>query len=168
MNVTFDGANFDFTATLNGTVGETPGAKYVFGINRGQGTAKFSNIGHGGVLFDSTFTIDTAGQNVVKDLINQTTTAITDVTISGATISGVVPLSDLPSEGFSPINYQTDLWPEAGPATPANTNISDFAPDNSDAPVSTTPEPGTMSLFGMAAGGAFVALGRRKRKITGS
>jgi hypothetical protein len=71
-NVTLDGSNFDFTATMNDVLALTPGAVYVFGINRGQGTAKFGNIGAGGVLFDSTFVINQNAVGVVNDLINHT------------------------------------------------------------------------------------------------
>jgi hypothetical protein len=161
-NVTLNGSNLDFSATLNGAVGQTPGAVYVFGINRGEGTPKFGNIGEGGVIFDSTFVIKGAGGATVNDLINKTSTAITDVTLSGLTISGVVPVSDLPSEGFSPNDYEFNLWPEAGAANAGNTEISDFAPNNAVAPVSTAPEPTTMSLFGMTAASAFALLRRRK------
>lgn len=160
-NVTVNGSNLDFTATLNGTVGQTPGAVYVFGLNRGEGTPKFGNIGEGGVIFDSTFVIKTAGGSVVNDLISKTSTPISDITLSGLTVSGVVPVSDLPSEGFSLDEYTFNIWPESGAANPGNTEISDFAPNNSMAAVS-TPEPGTMSLFGMAAAAAFGLLRRRK------
>lgn len=163
-NVTLNGSNFDFTATLNGPVGETSGAVYIFGLDRGKGTAKFANLGHAGVVFDSTFVINNTGGGVVNDLISQTKTSISDVTFSGATISAVVPVSDLHSEGFSPDQYTFNLWPESGAPNAANTEISDFAPDNSMAPasVATAPEPGTMALFGVAGIGAIALLRRRK------
>lgn len=163
-NVTLDGSNLDFTATMNDVVGLTPGAVYVFGINRGQGTAKFGNIGAGNVLFDSTLVINQSAVGVVNDLINKTSTSIGDVSLTGSTISGVVPVSDLPSEGFSPSEYQYNIWPELGAANPGNTQISDFAPNNSDAPVSVAaPEPATMSLVGATTLIAFGLLRRRKR-----
>lgn len=169
-NVTFDGSNLDFTATMNDALALSPGAVYVFGINRGQGTAKFGNIGAGGVLFDSTFVINQSGIGVVNDLINHTSTTISGagaVNLVGSTITGVVPVSDLPSEGFSPSQYQYNIWPELGAANPGNTEISDFAPNNSDALVSVAaPEPATMSLVGAT---ALIALGLlRRRKRTGS
>ncbi|HEX4167453.1 MAG TPA: PEP-CTERM sorting domain-containing protein [Bryobacteraceae bacterium] len=161
-NVTLNGSNLDFTATLNGTVGETAGAVYVFGLDRGMGTPKFANIGNPGVIFDSTFVISNTGTGTLKDLIAKTTAPVSDVTLSGATISGVVPVSDLPSEGFSPNNYTFNLWPESGAANAGNTEISDFAPDNAMARVTATPEPASVSLFGMAAIGALAMLRRRK------
>jgi hypothetical protein len=166
-NVTLDGSNFDFTATMNAAVGLTSGAVYVFGLNRGQGTAKFGNIGAGDVLFDSTFVIKQNGVGVINDLINHTSTTISGlgtVNLAGSTISGVVPVSDLPSEGFSPSEYEYNIWPELGAANPGNTEISDFAPNNSDARVSVaTPEPATMSLVCGTSLIAFGFLRRRKR-----
>jgi hypothetical protein len=162
-NVTLNGANLDFTATLNGNVGQTAGAVYVFGLDRGMGTAKFANIGEGDVLFDSTFVIKGSGGGTVNDLIAKTSTSISDVLLSGNTISGIVPLADLPSEGFSADQYTFALWPESGAPNAANTEITDFAPQNANLTVSSAPEPTTMSLFGMTAAGAFFFLRRRKR-----
>jgi hypothetical protein len=166
-NVTLNGSDFDFTATLNGPIGETPGAVYVFGLDRGKGTPKFANIGNPDVIFDSTFVIKNTGGGVVNDLISKTKTSITDITFSGATLNAVVPLSDLPSEGFSPNQYTFNLWPEAGAANSGNTEISDFAPNNSMArvSVSTAPEPGTMALFSLA-GAAAIGLLRRRKKTS--
>lgn len=173
-NVTLDGSNLDFTATMNNAIGLTPGTVYVFGINRGQGTAKFGNIGAGDVLFDSTLVINQSAVGVVNNLINHTSTTLTGtgaVKLLGSTISGVVPVSDLPSEGFSPGQYQYNIWPEFGAANPGNTHISDFAPNNSDAVVSVAaPEPSTISLLSAAALIAFGLLRRRERRdsvITG-
>ena len=82
----------------------------------------------------------------------------------GPTITGVIPVSDLPSEGFSPSEYEYNIWPELGAANPGNTEISDFAPNNSDALVSVAaPEPATISLVGATALIGFGLLGRRKR-----
>jgi hypothetical protein len=163
-NVTLDGSNFDFTATLNGTVGETPGAVYVFGLNRGDGASKFANIGEAGVIFDATVVISADGTGVVNDLRGKSATPVADVTLSGSTISAVVPVSDLPSEGFSLGNYQFNLWPEAGLPNPGNTEIPNFTPNNSSAQVSVAPEPGTVSLCGMAAAGA-LGLFRRRNAV---
>jgi PEP-CTERM motif len=163
-NVTFNGTNFEFTATVNGVLALTPGTVYVFGINRGKGTAQFGNIGQGGVLFDSTFMIDQDALGVVNDLVNNTSTPIDNVKLIGFWLSGVVPVSALPSEGFSPDEYTFTFWPAYGAPNAGNTHISDFTPNNSNAPVSTAaPEPATMSLVGVSALGAAVLHRRRKR-----
>jgi PEP-CTERM motif len=168
-NATVSGSFIDVTATLNGNVGQTPGAQYVFGFDRGKGTPKFANIGNPNVIFDSTAVLNfnQGKTSQVNDLISKQSFALDGATASGNTISAAIPLSNLPSEGFSPNNYTFNLWPETVPANPANTEISDFAPDNAMARVSSagttaTPEPGTMSLFGMAAVGVFAAIRRRK------
>ena len=162
-NVTLNGSTFDFTATLGGSIGETPGAVYVFGLDRGKGAPKFANIGAPDVIFDATFVIKNTGGGVVTDLISKTKTPIGDVTFSGATLYAMVPVCDLPSEGFSPDQYTFNLWPEAGAANAGNREISDFAPNNSMAPVSvaTAPEPGTMALLGVGAVG--IGLFRRRK-----
>ncbi len=58
----FLGSRFVFGATLNGAVGTTSGGVYVFGINRGQGTARFGALATG-VLFDSVVVV-APGSNV--------------------------------------------------------------------------------------------------------
>jgi hypothetical protein len=126
-NVTLDGSNFEFTATMNAVLGLTPDAVYVFGINRGRGKAKFGNIAAGDVLFDSTFVINQNAVGVVNDLINHTSTTISGVgavKLVGFTISGVIPVSDLPSEGFSPSEYQYNIWPELGAPNPRRSRTS--------------------------------------------
>jgi hypothetical protein len=163
-NVTLNGSNFDLTATLNGPIGQTPGAVYVFGLDRGKGTPKFGNIGEAGVVFDSTIVVKNTGGAVVSDLISKAKTSISDVTLSGSTLSAVIPLSDLPSEGFNPNNYTFNLWPEAGAPNAGNTEISEFAPNNAMAAVTATPEPGTVSLFGMALVGALAVFRRQKTR----
>ncbi len=160
--VIFNGSSFLFTSTLNGTIGTTPTALYVWGIDRGAGTAGFPTIAPG-VTFDSVFAINPSGASSVRDLVNNTVTPITDITVTGSTVTGLVPLSALPSLGLSASSYMVDLWPRDGAS--GNGAISDFAPDNSDVPVTNaTPEPGTMSLVG-AVGVAGLGLARRLRKI---
>ncbi len=48
--VSFDGASFVFQSTSAGPIGTTPGALFVWGVNRGAGTARFPDITPG-VLF---------------------------------------------------------------------------------------------------------------------
>ncbi|HEX4168461.1 MAG TPA: PEP-CTERM sorting domain-containing protein [Bryobacteraceae bacterium] len=164
-NVTLNGSSLDFTATLSGPIGQTPGAQYVFGLNRGKGMPLFANINEPNVLFDANFVLRPFGQSVTNDLIAKTATNVNTVSFSGSTINGVVPLSDLPSEGFSPNNYRVSFWPETTPDIPTNTNVSDFAPNNATAAITTTPEPGTLSLLGVAVAGAVAVLRRRKSAL---
>jgi hypothetical protein len=139
-DVQFDGTNFFLHAILNGPVGFTPGGFYVWGFNRGAGTQGFPVIAPG-VIFDK-----------VVVLNNNDTTNIAGGKVFhvGNEIFGVIPLSALPSTGFTPLNYQWNLWPRS-PAIPNNPdgNVADFAPNNSDAAVSPTPEPASFALLGV-------------------
>lgn len=160
--VFFDGANFTFTSTENGLIGTTPGGIFVWGINRGAGTPGFPVIAPG-VLFDSVFVINPAGGSTVRDLVSGAATPISGITISGNSISGVVPLNALPTRGFAAIDYQVNLWPRSGAG--GDPVISDFAPNNSDAAVTVlTPEPGTMGLMAFVSAGA-LALHRRRHRV---
>ncbi len=161
--VLYTGPSFLFTSTLNGPIGTTPTALYVWCIDRGMGTVGFPTIAPG-VTFDSVFVINPSGTSSVRDTVNNTVTPISNITVSGSTVSGIVPLSALPSLGLlAPSNYMVNLWPRDGAS--GNGAISDFAPNNSDVPVTNaTPEPGTMSLVG-AIGLLGVGLLQRRRKI---
>lgn len=158
--VFYDGANFTFTSTQNAPIGTTTGGIFVWGINRGAGTPGFPVIAPG-VLFDSVFVINPAGGSTVRDLVSGAATPISNISISGASISGVVPLSALPTRGFAAINYTVNLWPRSpGSGDPI---ISDFAPNNSNAAVTVlTPEPGTMGLFSLVSLGGLALLRRRR------
>jgi hypothetical protein len=57
------------------------------------------------------------------------------VTISGNQISATVPLALFPSQGFKLKEYTYNVWPRSELSL-ANTVVSDFAPDNGNAPVS--------------------------------
>ena len=128
----YDGTNFVLTATMNAALGATPGALYVFGFNRGTGTARFGALATG-VLFDVAVVARPDGTGAVG------TAALPagSVVVSGSTLRVTVPGSLLPPQGFSPAQYTVNLWPRVG--TGSNDQISDFAPDNSNAPVRTTP-----------------------------
>ena len=45
--VFFDGSSFLFTSTMDGVIGTTPAALYVWGIKRGAGAAGFLDIAPG-------------------------------------------------------------------------------------------------------------------------
>ena len=128
----YDGTSFVLTATMNAPLGATPGALYVFGFNRGTGTARFGALATG-VLFDIAVVARPDGTGAVG------TAALPagSVVVSGSTLRVTVPGSLLPPQGFSPAQYTVNLWPRVG--TGSNDQISDFAPDNSNAPVRTTP-----------------------------
>jgi hypothetical protein len=161
-DVTFNGTSFLLHAILNGPVGTTTGGFYVWGFNRGAGTQGFPTIAPG-VIFDRVVVLNNDGTGTVPGFGNLPPGS---VTISGNEIFGTVPLAALPSTGFAPQNFQFNLWPRS-PAIAGNPNgnVADFAPDNSDALVTTTPEPSSLALLGL--GGAALAGWRawRKRRL---
>lgn len=134
--VSLDGSNFVFESTSAGPIGTTPGALFVWGVNRGAGTARFGDLAPG-VLFDAVVIIRPDGTGQVVDLTTTPPTATPlpggSVTIDGAELRARVPASLLPSRGFQPADYTVNLWPRTGVGN--NNQISDFAPDNSNAPV---------------------------------
>lgn len=158
----YDGTAFIFTGTLAGAVGTTPGALYVWGVDRGAGTARFSpalpTTDH--IFFDAIVSLNPAGTSSVRDLITGTVTNLgpSDVIFSGNTFFARVLAGLLPTEGRAPTAYTANLWPRDGSG---NAAISDFAPDNANIAVLTTPEPPTVALLLPALGG-FVRMARRR------
>lgn len=149
------GSDFLLSSTMGAAPGTTTGGIYVWGVNRGAGAAGFgASLGLTGVLFDSVVILRPDGTGVVN-LLNGVTTAIT-TTISGSTISALVPISALPSRGFTSNHYGFNLWPRlsGGPVS----NIADFAPDN--ATIRAVPEPASWML--LIAGFGLVGVMRRR------
>lgn len=159
----FNGTNFTFTSLENGPIGTSPDGLFVWGVDRGTHTAGFGAF-RPGVLFDAVVILRPDLTGTVTDLSTGTPTSTNlapgSVTISGNTITGVVPASLLPSKGLAALAYGVNLWPRTGLGN--NALIADFAPDNSDAAVTATPEPAGLTLAGAAILG-LVALRRRAR-----
>lgn len=165
---TYDGTTFHIGGTVNGTVGTLASSLYVFGFNRGAGTSNFAAIGAPGVVFDAVITLTGAGVAGGRDLVSNTAIVLPAgaASISGNSFAIDVPASLLPSQGFTPLQYQVNLWPRDALAA-GNAAIADFVPDNSDFVVSAAPVPEpwalsvfTVGLIGLAAAGV---VGRRNR-----
>ena len=61
-----------------------------------------------------------------------------------------IPLSLLPSAGFSPLEYGFNLWPRdvSVVADATHTPIADFAPDDATFVASAVPEPMSVAILG--------------------
>lgn len=163
----FDGARFTFETTLNGLLGTTADASYVFGINRGAGTARFAGIGLDQVLFD-TVVVARANQTGSVNLLNGTSFVLptTAIQVNGAVLTVEVPATLLPSQGFALNEYTFNLWPRTSAA--GASGLADFAPDNANIGFQAVPEPSTLAFVavGAAALGAQVLRRRRARAVT--
>lgn len=144
---TFTGSQYVFDGGLYGAIGGTAGAVYVFGVDRGQGTTRFSAIGSA-VVFDSVVIVNPFGTSSVRDFIGNTSTNLAPdaVRVTGANLEVVVPGSLLPSTGFAADRYTYNLWPRSGLGN--NNQIADFAPDNSNLAID-VPEPASIAILGM-------------------
>lgn len=149
--VTYNGGTdlFTLTATLDGNIGSTATGLYVWGVNRGAGTAGFAGIGITGVRFDRVILLRPDGTGSVA---GAGALPLGSVTISGKTITATVSGSLLPSTGFAnKIDYTWNLWPR-DTAFAGTAAISDFAPNNANFTATPVPEPGTaaLSMLGLA------------------
>ena len=147
---------FKLGATFDGAI--TPGTPgfYVIGINTGAGLIHpFGPVGQPNVLFNQAMTIQKTGVGAIT--VAGVPKAFT-ATISGASFSALIPLSFLPSTGFTPLHYGFNLWSRQ--ATGGLLALADFAPENST--ISAAPEPASWALMIMGFGLAGTALRRRR------
>ena len=136
-----------FSGTMKGNIDTRSQKLYVFGVDRGAGAAGRNLVFQGplggepkigsGVLWDAAVGLMASGQAVFFDALNPGLVPLPNVpvTISGSQITATLPLSLFPSQGFKLKEYTYNLWPRSELSL-ANTAISDFAPDDDDAPVS--------------------------------
>jgi hypothetical protein len=172
VTVFIDKSNdFVLSATMNGPLGQTANADYVFGVNTGSGLPLFGPS-ENKVLFDSAVVLNTGhGSNpslVASNLLapgGPTVTVIGSgagtgsVTVSGDTITGIIPEALLPGS-FAAGQYGFNLWTRIGITDNFPTNFADFAPDNGT--FTAVPEPAGWAL--MIAGFSVMGAALRGRR----
>ncbi|OAN62213.1 PEPxxWA-CTERM sorting domain-containing protein [Sphingomonas sp. TDK1] len=163
FSVSYDSAAKMFTLGTTFAGGITPGTPgfYVYGVNTGKGAIRpFGGIGQGNVIFDQAIIVQKDGTGSIGG------TALDSnwVAIAGNILTVKVPLSLLPSTGFSPTHYGFNLWPRTGFG--GNAQISDFAPENATL-AAAVPEPASWAMLMLGAGAAGGMLRyRRRRAVT--
>ena len=141
------------SGTLAGPIDKRSGKLYVFGIDRGRGTLGRDELFQGplgapnagdpkigsGVLFDAAVGLAANGQAIFFDALNPGVVPLNGVTVEvdGAEIAATLPLALFPSQGFALDDYRFNVWPRSTLSLD-NRVVSDFAPDNRDAPVQLT------------------------------
>jgi len=148
-DVRYDGTNFVFDVTVNGLLGTTPGAVYVWGINRGSATGEAFPGVIDNVRFDWVLGVQLGAFALVADLTNPAAppVPVNTVVAVGDRLTVTVAASLVPSTGFAPSDYLVSFWPRSAFTDISNTaEISDFAPQSGMAQVSTVPEPGSAAL----------------------
>jgi hypothetical protein len=140
----------------NGMVGASPGAIYVWGIDRGAGTPRLTfgdpSIG-AGLLFDSVYVMFPSGLGRIVTFPVAGPPTITNlpgtVSVSGDWIEGFAPLDLLPSRGADFADYRYSLWVRnrANPAVDGtNVELADFLPEGSTF-AAAVPEPASWALM---------------------
>lgn len=158
-----------FFAQVDGLVGTTPGGFFVWGLDRGAGTQRFTtgtpSVG-AGVFFDSVVIITPAtstnpnptGAINLFGLGGPNPAFTSPISIVGNLITFDLAAALFPSQGRAFSAYGWNLWPRDGAG---NAHIADFAPDASTPRVSLVPIPPTAWLLVL---GGVVAFGASRRR----
>lgn len=120
-------------------VTQSVGALYLFGVDRGSGTARFLStpgpvIGPT-VVWDSIVRVNPDGTGLFNNVIAGVITPLSrsDITIDGDEFTASVPLSLMTSSATRPpAEWTYNLWPRNGIGN--NAQVSDLAPDDGNSP----------------------------------
>jgi hypothetical protein len=146
---------FTLSSTQAGAVGSTATGFYVWGVDRGAGTAGFASSGITGVFFDTVVILRPNGTGTAAGV----PLPVGAITVAGNVISATFSASMLASTGFAVPKYTWNLWPRDSAAGSGFAQISDFAPNNASFTAAVVPEPGSLALI--LAGVTAIALRRR-------
>jgi hypothetical protein len=180
-SATFDSSNAYLNATMAGAIGFTAANSggdqqgvYVWGVNRGKGTAVLNGpnnlgtdtstpVGGPDIKFDAFIVLQNLanghGDGFVALIGDDGKVAgtpfgldATNISYSGNTISLTVPLSDLPTNGFAIPDYGYNIWPRLN-GLASNTLVASFLPGDHNFLGSAVPEPASWAMmivgFGM-------------------
>lgn len=153
FSVAFDDVADAFLLSANfaGAITPTAPGFYVIGVNTGTGPLHpFGPVGQPNVLFNQFMVIQKTGVATLG--ANALTTSIL-----GSNLSVIVPLSLLPSTGFTPGRYGFNIWPRQAGGLSA---LADFAPNN--ATLAAVPEPASWAMMIAGFGLAGAVLRRRR------
>ena len=153
--VTFEGDRVVFYGRMAGPIAPTQaiGGLYLFGVDRGRGTPRFLAppnappvIGPN-VVWDLVVRINPNGTGQVNNLAGMVTQlGPAELTIDGDEFTARVPLALLLAGATRPpLEWTYNLWPRNGVGL--NTQVSDLAPDDGNAPVQAVPEPESPTPF---------------------
>jgi hypothetical protein len=172
-SATYNAADFFLTATMAGAIGSTDTGFYVWGVDTGAGIPFFQNLHNSdpshqpdvgqGIIFDTFIVLHTDGTGAVNYFSGDPSEGLGagSITISGNTISAVIPRALIDSNGFDVSQFGFDIWPRANGFN--NGDVADFGPDHQNFSASSVPEPAAWAL--MIAGFGFAGAATRRRSL---
>ena len=173
-DVAFNGSAFSFSETMNGAIGTTPNALYVWAVNRGAGIARPAlappAIGST-LLWDAVVVMFADGTLRVVTFPAAGAPTITNIaggtTVAGNSLFGTVAASLLPSTGFAATAYTFELWSRArvNPLADGLTSeVADLAPGAGPI-VAAVPEPATWLTMLLGFGLIGSVMRRKARRL---
>jgi hypothetical protein len=167
-----NGVGVNLALTVDGAIGTSPGALYVWGINRGAGTPRLSfgspSVG-AGTLFDAVYVMFPNGTGRVVTFPQVGAPTISNfansLDIDGDRIAGFIPFALLPSRGFAVEDYTYSLWSRnrVNPSLDGtNAEIADLLPGRGGFTAS-VPEP--LSWAMLIAGFGLVGMALRRHRV---
>jgi hypothetical protein len=132
-----------FSGRMAGSIAATEeiGGLYLVGVDRGQGTPRFTTgtpvIGPN-VTWDLIVRVNPNGTGLVNNQIAGVITPLdpANIQIEGDSFTASVPLSLLmPAATLPPEEWTYNLWPRNSVIIGQNQHVSDLAPDDGNAPV---------------------------------